>query len=542
MRKILFIIDSEERLSSLLNKSLIRDKFLRDHAEKKYQPDTVKSHLLSLRNFCSFVLTENPECIQVEPVIVQKLAEKARLWSSSYRKDSNRRHLEKQNEDLAKLVTPSMVSTFENSESTRKAVAYIGQFSGAHSLEMNQSIYTLVRDFILTEITIANAHRSGVLANITIEEFEKAKKSEQGSMVIKVSKHKTADTHGPASVVLSPTLFSYLKVYVSVLRHQVLNSEGKSNDDKSMPVFLSWSGAKLESGQISTAINAAWKKAGLEGHVSSTIFRKSTVTKVHKDHEGLKDDLADLMGHKRTTAERFYRLRQKEEACVEAANNLASIIRIPKKVPVPEHETSAIINDKDSLPERSRKDRLSWKEEEVAALKELFADDIKNKSTTLEAVRDKISEHPTLQHLDAKRVCDRVRSEWRWKDPNHDEEKDTSSNPSCKPPEQTENLSDKMSRFFERSADKSTCIPSDVVVPSNPSYLSRNIFSDDERKFLLRVCGAMIRGGVISKPQIKKLLEKEDEGKDLLRTFTIEQLVNRLKYERWLNNRQSQLS
>ena len=84
LRKILSIIDPEERLSSLFNKSLVRDKFLRDHAEEKYKPDTVKAHLPSLRNFCSFVLTENPECIQVDPVIVQKVAEKARLWSSSY--------------------------------------------------------------------------------------------------------------------------------------------------------------------------------------------------------------------------------------------------------------------------------------------------------------------------------------------------------------------------------------------------------------------------------------------------------------------------
>lgn len=207
LRKILSIIDPEGCLSSLFNKSLIRDKFLRDHAEKKYKPDTVTAHLLSLRNFCSFVLTENPQCIQVDLVIAQKLDEKARLWSSSYRKDSNRRHLEKQNEDLEKLVMPSMVSMFQNSESTQKAVTYIGQLSGAHSLEKSQSIYTPIRDFILTEITIANAHRSGVLANMTIGEFEKAKKTEQESMVIKVSKHKTADTHGPASVVLSPTLF-----------------------------------------------------------------------------------------------------------------------------------------------------------------------------------------------------------------------------------------------------------------------------------------------------------------------------------------------
>lgn len=332
---------------------------------------------------------------------------------------------------------------FENSESARKAIAYIGQLSGAHSLEMNQSIYTLIRDFILTEMTIANAHRSGVLANMTIGEFEKAKETKQGSMLINVHKQKTADTHGPASVVLSPTFFSYLKVYVREVQRQVTNSESDSNNDKSMPVFLSWSGAKLESGQISTAINAAWKKAGMKGHVSSTTFRTSTVTKVHGDHKEMKGDLADLMGHKTTTAERFYRLREKEEACIEAANNLTCIMRESKKVPVPEHDTSAITIVKDSLSESLRKERLSWKKEDVAAIKELFADDIKKKSITLEVVRDKICEHPNLQHLDAKRVCDRVRSEWRCKDPKNDEEEDTSSNPSCNLPEQTENLSDK---------------------------------------------------------------------------------------------------
>ena len=132
VRKILVIIDPEKRLSSLFNKNLIRDKFLVDYAEKMYKPDTVKAHLLSLRNFCSFVKTEEPSSVTVDVATIEKIEEKARLWSSSYKKDSNRRHLEKQNEDLQKLVTPEMVSQFENGESTRTAVAYIGQLSGAH--------------------------------------------------------------------------------------------------------------------------------------------------------------------------------------------------------------------------------------------------------------------------------------------------------------------------------------------------------------------------------------------------------------------------
>jgi len=98
---------------------------------------------------------------------------------------------------------------------------------------------------------MANAHRSGVLANMTMGEFKKAKLS-QGSFVITVKKDKTADIHGPARVVLSPTLFGYLKVYVAEVRSVV--SQTKDNDDV---VILSLNGARLASGQISTAINAS---------------------------------------------------------------------------------------------------------------------------------------------------------------------------------------------------------------------------------------------------------------------------------------------
>ena len=215
---------------------------------------------------------------------VHLIDEKARLWSSSYKKDSQRRHLEKQDEDLSNLITPEMVAEYEQTESTRKAISLISQLSGAHCLQINQAEYTLIRDFILTEITIANAHRSGVLANMTMDEFNK------GSFVITVKKHKTADVHGPARVVLSPTLFGYLKVYVAEVRSVVIQT--KDDDDA---VILSWSGARLASGQISTAINASWKRVGLQGHISSTLFRKSAVTTVHTKHKDMTGQLADLM-------------------------------------------------------------------------------------------------------------------------------------------------------------------------------------------------------------------------------------------------------
>ena len=227
------------------------------------------------------MVAEKPESVDVDPALVQQIQEKARLWSMSYKKDSKRRHLEKMSNDLSSLVTPEMVNEYERSEAARSAVAHLEQLSGAHSLQVNQSVYTLVRDFILVEITIANAHRSGVLADMTLEEYKKAKRVGD-SMVISV---KTADTHGPVRVVLSFSLFSYLRLYINEMRSQVEDSTSEEYGSNKARASLSWNGAKLESGQISTAINAAWRKGGMQGHVTSTLLRKSAVTNVHTRHK-----------------------------------------------------------------------------------------------------------------------------------------------------------------------------------------------------------------------------------------------------------------
>ena len=257
--------------------------FLRQ-AEKKYTADTMKAYLLSLRHFCAYVIAEEPAGVNVDPVLVHQIQEKARLWSMSYRKDSKRRHLEKMSTDLSNRVTPEQVKEYEHSEAARSTVADLEHLSGAHSLQVNQSVYTNVRDYILLQITIANAHRSGVMANMMMEEYKKAKKVE-GNMVISVKEHKTADTRGPARVLLSSSLFSYLRLYINALRRHAVESSSEESDSNNANVFLSWNGGKLESGQVSTAINAAWRKGGMEGHVTSTLFHKSAVTNVHKGHK-----------------------------------------------------------------------------------------------------------------------------------------------------------------------------------------------------------------------------------------------------------------
>lgn len=67
--------------------------------------------------------------------------------------------------------------------------------------------------------------------------------------------------------------------------------------------------------------------------------------------------------------------------------------------------------------------------------------------------------------------------------------------------------------------------------------VSRNIFSDDHRKYLLKLCGGMVKSGVISQTAVKDMLGKEEEGKAMLREFKLKQIIDRLKYKRRLNQK-----
>lgn len=101
--------------------------------------------------------------------------------------------------------------------------------------------------------------------------------------------------------------------------------------------------------------------------------------------------------------------------------------------------------------------------------------------------------------------------------------------PSAELPKESDSLTDKIDRFFSNDESSVSFEP-----PSNSSYVSHNIFSDEQRKCLLKVCGGIVRCGVISQKATKELLEKDDFGKDILRQFTIKQIINRLKYKRRL--------
>ena len=246
VKKILSVIGEGTCLQSLLDRKLVRDVFLRQYAEKKYYPATIKSYLMSLQHYCSFLLGEKPNGVEFDKDDVISLREKLKNWSASYKRETTRRRWEKMEEDVTALITPDKVNDFGRSQAVRDDVIILGELSGAHHAELTQAKYTLVRDYLIAQIMIDNANRAGVVAYMTVQEFQRAR-SEDDRHVVRVLQHKTVDTHGPAQIVLTNHLYNHLNIFLREMRSKLPVSQCTESNDK---FFLSWGGNSMESSQM----------------------------------------------------------------------------------------------------------------------------------------------------------------------------------------------------------------------------------------------------------------------------------------------------
>ena len=184
-------------------------------------------------------------------------------------------------------------------------------------------------------------------------------------------------------------------------------------------VFLTWNGEPMVSSQINKAIKSVWKKAQVDGNPSSTLPRKSAVSRVHtaSDSNEARGNLADLMAHILQTANKYYRLQEKSKSSVQASKQLRSIMREQSDHPdqtAKRNSTSVSPSPSASEAVVPKTSRGSWNEDKEALIKTVFKDEIEHKAITLATVKTKISNHPQLREEDPKRVLDKVRAQWRF--------------------------------------------------------------------------------------------------------------------------------
>ena len=549
VKKVLSVIGEGTCLQSLLDRKLVRDVFLRQYAEKKYYPATIKLYLMSLQHYCSFLLGEKPNGVKFDKDDVISLREKLKNWSASYKRETTRRRWEKM-EDVSALITPDKVNDFGRSQAVRDAVIILGELSGAHHAEITQAKYTLVRDYLTAQIMIDNANRAGVVAYMTVQEFQRAR-SEDDRHVVRVLQHKTVDTHGQAQIVLTNHLYNHLNIFLREMRSKLPVSQCTESNDK---FFLSWGGNSMESSQMSRALSSIFQKAGINGPVTHTLYHKSAVSECHQNRKDISGNLADLMAHRETTAEKYYRVLDKCKSSVKASQILHGMMRNPQKseggsdkqeiedLALTVQEELELENQKaeeggikelalSSKDPEENEESLSiaspTSEEKTTAIKELFRSEINEQKISMASVREKIQSNPVLVKEGAKKVYDKVRAQWRFN-------LEKTSTEAVLLPSQKDTVKDRVSRMFDTSGDgEDSDHSSDILSPTVTTTKSKpGLFSSAQVTTLIHLFHNMIKGFPISKPVIAKRLQNDSEGGKLFADFTVEQVVNRLKYER----------
>ena len=85
---------------------------------------------------------------------------------------------------------------------------------------LSQKEYCDLRNFLFIYILSQNGHRSGVLTNSTLAEYNKMTHVD-GTCIVAVKDHKTFSCHGQANLCFEDSVKAWVDIYVECARSQV---------------------------------------------------------------------------------------------------------------------------------------------------------------------------------------------------------------------------------------------------------------------------------------------------------------------------------
>jgi len=241
---------------------------------------TMRNKLLSLEYFCAFVLGVLKDADASDAIVVENLTKLHSClpsWRKSVRGKCTAEDIRRRVQDGTDQLLPSDINNYMTSDYASYA---------SHLLQSTQSVehwtptlydFTRARNHLLVLLSVGNAHRTGVLINFSMTDYQSGLQMPDGSVVYSVSQHKTASTHGAATIAVNADESVMLKNYVKMrLSMKFANSAAY--------VFINHTGKQMTQSNVASALTAAFKKGGFADRVTCTKVRKAAVTKVHGTH------------------------------------------------------------------------------------------------------------------------------------------------------------------------------------------------------------------------------------------------------------------
>ena len=195
--------------------------------------------------------------------------------------------------------------------------------------------YLKMRDFLITELTIPNGIRPGVISGLIIEEINTAETNitREGYHRVMVSTHKTGYIHA-ATLFIYPVIFTALKTFVNkvlkLLPHYIRTPQELSYQSN---VFQTYTGVTIPSSRVTPILRDHLSLMGISFSGTITDLRKAAATLTAKYDPKLQDIMSLFLGHSRKAHDRYYKMNIGHDGLTDAFNNLETFQTSPDAEP-----------------------------------------------------------------------------------------------------------------------------------------------------------------------------------------------------------------
>ncbi|XP_066914728.1 uncharacterized protein [Clytia hemisphaerica] len=315
-------VKSEKDLSSMIDNDERLLKYVDYCRRKKHLPGTIKTYLGSLMDFMQFLAQCKHHKLNVINIVrTEKLLAQ---WKKKYNKGDRLQAHKRKADDRHMIITRDQVAKYDEGVHKAKAMSVFASFKENPEKILKRSELTVVREYFMVEIALANGHRSGVSVYMKMSEYEGCY-FDEGFLKIPVWDHKTVETYGAAPVHMRMETYENLKIYVDYMRPKL--------NPTCSEVLVTWGKGPIQDSDPSKAIHKVWSKSGnFEGRnppkrLTMNHVRKSISTRSRQEKNPHLKEIAALMAHSVKTADMHYDVFEREHACTVGAIEVEKLFR-----------------------------------------------------------------------------------------------------------------------------------------------------------------------------------------------------------------------
>ncbi|KAI6656073.1 hypothetical protein LOD99_11339 [Oopsacas minuta] len=198
--------------------------------------------------------------------------------------------------------------------------------------DISEFVFRQLRNYLIVEILLANAQRSGIIEGMLIKEVLDAEGNAKcdNLVYIYVTNHKTGSLQA-AIIYLDVEIYNYLVTMITIVLPLLPSiSDISSRNEKNCHVFQTWTSGRLRTSSISSCLRSGLKLFGIhDPDGCPTNYRKAASTLISMHKPSMQESLSQFMCHARSTTERHYRHHMSHRGLSSVFNELAKCQALP---------------------------------------------------------------------------------------------------------------------------------------------------------------------------------------------------------------------